>query len=302
MDRISFTTRFDYMMNNIHIEKLLSSIPSGRCSLNQNKCKEYIHLASQIDPSLGKAVEIILENTTYVSIYDLRENIRRSVESFKSSIGDTPYVILVDQGKDNSARRFNSEHLMLVFTWDILKQTNLRGIYDYQDEIPENISTAMWIDDCIYTGGNATEIISRQHKGIDTYERTFGNTPRFKDIHIVVAYASPHKERLLDEFPYMEFHFHIGQQIPLYTDICNIDIYDYFFSWDEKPMIYFDHKIASMDSTFSHIYMGQVPQRKLTEEEKHGDRYVCIGSDIGYLTSEIPSRSIILTLESLFYS
>ena len=293
MDGILFLARFRNMLLS---PDQLSFDDSLSCALDRDKCKRYIEIASHVDPLLGNAVKVILDNTTYVSHEDLRRSIREAAESFVLSIGDTPYVILVDNSGDNPDRRFNSEHLMIYWTWDILEKTNLQGIYHYQDDIPSHISIAMWIDDCLYTGGNASEIMSRQYRG----EYNDGGA-RFDTIHIVLGYSSRHNQRIIEEYLSISLIFHIGVSIPLYTDICCIPIEDYYFSWDQKPMIYFDHKIAFMDSTFSHIYDGKIPDRKLTEEEKMNDRFISVGWDIGPLPINMISRDIIHRLESLFY-
>jgi hypothetical protein len=86
----------------------------------------------------------------------------------------------------------------------------------------------------------------------------------------------------------------------LYGEECNI-LYDYYWAGTKLPPLYFDHKIASLNSTYEAIYKGVVPSRPFTEEELNSAPSFIPGPTINLLKST-PSRSIIVQLSQCHQS
>jgi hypothetical protein len=217
-----------------------------------------------------EAIKVILDNTKYVDFKTMENTIRKVVQLSLNAIGGKEYYIIV-----YSTEILDSSWLMLLMAWDIIRKSNLQGIYTYTTA-PKD-ATLLSIDDALYSGGNTMGMLEdlAEHQG---------------KIHIVLGYSTSNLTEVVNQYPQLDITFHIGQMVPLYNEIAPVPLEDIYPEYDlsgHKAMLYFDHKLASDASTYKDIYLGWCPVGE-GKYEKRWDEMVSV------------TRSIIYTLKYLY--
>ena len=252
----------DHVVHNLHTVNLalfydyLTAHPpvvnnDGQCSFNPFCVKRYLLELQRVNEILATEVERLIKQTRYVSHSEFVTVLNRTFDIFEQRIGTQPFTLVY------SNSMINSEQLCTFLLWTRLKRLNLIKIQPSDQPITTDL--ALWIDDCSYSGGNMSSVV----------DEFVQNNEVSKQIYLVVAFATPFV--LYDGFfgshwP-AESHIIYGELIPRYCETNGGIISQYFWTDDTKSPIYFDHKIASPESTFNYIYFGLIPTRPLTLDE-----------------------------------
>jgi hypothetical protein len=228
------------------------------------KVKEYLDKLEGVDREF---IYDLLDATTYVTKENFFPSVYESFDKFKQHIQDKPFYI------DLAMDKIGSEHWLTYILWPELRQMN------YSKHLVKNV---LIIDDAVYTGTNVfgrIDEISYNNKGVEF------------NFHLVIPYLNRDGAKfLLDECKLKKVNCYFHSSYYIYPPL---DFYKYYtnpnkelrerfgvslkFDLPVENMIalYFDHKVAAPESTFSSIYLhGRLPD----------------GSSYGSLFKKNPSR------------
>ena len=303
LDRVNERAFLRLCLYELTYQKSIGLVPetAGKCEFDPVKVDQYISALSGVDIDLAEVVKGIIQRTTYLSFDAVQQLLQQAMESFILAIGDKPFAVVV---YDNN--RYGSEQWIIQLAWPLLRTLAIQGIYDY-DEL-HSWTTSVWIDDAVYSGGNLMEILSQQalRRWAETGE-AIGSVNQVPEIHLVLVAANrPTVQWQVDGEDGIINDSRIIPHVGLYVDPLgppdSIDREPSLvnrFLWHELYQIalYFDHKVASVQSTYRFIYEGAVPTRSLTDEELHGDPAPGPGYQLGWLMRVEPSRRVVEVLE-----
>lgn len=201
--------------------------------------------------------------------------------SFIQKIGNRPIYIFLD------GQKIGSEHWIIAILWPIIKTLNIQGfIYDEKSYIPEGDVELIMIDDCIYSGHRIMGLI-------DEFTYKVKNTHRFH-FHVITPFSCDTGiENINTLISYSNCKISIHTKGFIKNLINTIDlikfpipsIFEKIFQSSLFPLIYFDHKVAGISSTYPQIYIeGILPN----------------GDKMGTILRNLPSRERILELEALY--
>jgi hypothetical protein len=256
---------------------------SGKCNLDTNKVQQYLNRLQHIDLNLATSVEkVLFQRTTYIDHDHFLHLLNQGLDSFLAEHGtETPFdIVLTGDGQ-----RYSSEEYVVQLLWPKLRNLkNLNQIRYFETENPNPIAkTILWIDDGSYSGGNLMNMLEYAQK------------ESAQKVHIILAAIC---KTVNDNFvkPSQDFiSLHCSLEVGRIEDEI---ISRYFWTCYLAPSLYFDHKIASCNSTCKSVLeYGLVPDRPLTDEEYESDECYTPGVRMGHLTMNPPSRNIIEHLE-----
>lgn len=221
-----------------------------------------------------------------------------SFRLFKQFIAGRSFYLLLPNYK------IGSEHWITALLWSNLRDLNLHKIIIDSYDLPSqsHIYDIVIIDDALYTYNKIDDVIYTFSKisGMDN-DTESGKHFHF---HLLIPYVSrAGKKFIMDECHYRntrlsfnDIHcmaslgdlIDISSYYPIEPEQTLRDRFDVSLNLDlpiaDMPAIYFDHKVAAPESTFSSIYLeGKIP----------GDGYY------GSLFRENPFREKIQQLEAL---
>lgn len=258
-------------------------------SFDLQKVKSYLSLLRSPDDLF---VSSLLEATRYVKYDEFGSMLLKSFSNFMQNIETKDFYLVLD------SKSIGSEHWLAALLWPNLQSMNMTGIVDRT--LPsdhQGIANVVIIDDAIYTGTN-----------------TFGKIDEFVysssqmtnvgyHFHIIVPFVSVEGEKfILDECRArgVQCTFYAVERLPGLSALINKyyardseEILRQRFGISLKldlpianmPAIYFDHKVAAPESTFSSIYLeGRLPD----------------GSYFGSLFKVNPSRDKIEQLKMMY--
>jgi hypothetical protein len=192
--------------------------------------------------------ETILENTTYVPFDELITELTRIINEFLDVIRQEPCYIYLNR------RKFASTELMIIKIMHILDSTNLQGFVTDESIVPNGSQVAI-IHDASYSGTNLEATID----SLTYYNKNL-------KIHIIIPYISLF---MYDELPkrynLQMYSSNTLLSIDEYRSTMNKEpfpdyLYDRFQAQDNLDIhgqlpLYFDHAVASKDSSFPTIYL-----------------------------------------------
>jgi hypothetical protein len=256
---------------NLTLNKSWNMDPLDR-QLDDIKINEYLSLMDEPDNSF---IRELLNNTIYVPYIKFEEALFKSFYQFKEDIKSEEFYLML-------SNKIGSEHWLTALLWPHLKDMNIKNIIDEESELPiKNKYNILILDDAIYTGTNTFNKID-----IPTFNvlNKIGAETKNIDIifyfYIVIPFVSNVGYKfILDECNIrgVKCKFYNIVNIPSLGELVDINKYypedseqilrDKFsislkldLPISDMPAIYFDHKVAAPESTFSSVYLrGKLP-------------------------------------------
>lgn len=208
-------------------------------SLVTTKVDKYL---SQLQRADRRFVLSVVQHALYVPFDELLANLKQMVARFLEDIGEKEYYILLND------RKFASMALMLVKVYPLLDSSKFLFATNRCKLPPE--SHLLIVDDASYTGTNLCANID---------EVSFANPSL--TVHVAVPYVSQRIKKYLETTSKVRFYQPqlmssleelVGQSFPdeVYQRFEAVGVLDFH---DQIPL-YFDHCVASKDSSFPTIY------------------------------------------------
>ncbi len=238
-------------------------------SFDMNQVELFI---SKADPNVQDICRKIINNTQHISFEKFIMNFNKIINELLLFINkDRPIFILIDNdmGEDHT---FKSNYWLYNYVSSYIQfKTNnnceIKLIFNTENKLLQNEDTIIFIDDCIYSGSQMSDTISRME-----------NNNKLKlTYYILVPYISNKGfDLIVKEFNELENrNKYCELKIPtnynnliLINNILNKDelliLEQYYFkktSINNSYLIYFDHKLADTYSTITHFYLGIVPNK-----------------------------------------
>jgi hypothetical protein len=200
--------------------------------------------------------QTILDRTVYVTDDILTRELRRLAAEFVSKIGTSSYYIVIN------SRKFASDALMIIKCFDILDRHNFVGFITDDMNIPEG-SNIVIVDDASYSGNNLEATIE---------SISYINKPKIVKLHVLIPYISQFMYNALPKhYNVMMYDSHLIMTINEYRITIgkvpfDEDLFERFKAYDKLKIgdqipLYFDHTVASADSSFPTIYLkGIIPK------------------------------------------
>ena len=216
--------------------------------------------------------QTILERTVYISDPVLTDELTRITGEFLSVIGTRPYYVFLNRFK------FASTELMIIKVMALLMRANLVGFITDESIIPDGSNVAI-IDDASYSGNNLEAIV----ESISTL-----NKPRTVQCHVLIPYISQFMYEALPKLYNVKMYssnllFTVDEyQQSMGKEAFPDWLYQRFqaqekIEFHSQIPLYFDHAVASADSSFPTIYLrGIVPD----------------GMDYGKLIGHCPDQEV----------
>jgi hypothetical protein len=295
---------FDYTLN-----FNWDMVPIDR-SFDVNKVQGYLSLLTEPDFSFVKDV---LNKTTYVNYLEFKQALNQSFELFRKTARDEQFYLLLPTDK------IGSEHWLTALLWPQLRTMNCCQIINETPQLPlqNGIHNILIIDDAFYTGTNTYNKIDNLIFTLSEVLNIDNNNEagKYFNFHLVIPFMSTEgKKFLTDEcnFRHTQCNFYGIHYLPVLKELLDISKYypenseqilrDRFeislkleLPIADMPAIYFDHKVAAPESTFSSIYLqGKIPNIDLAQLYEYKD------GNYGSLFKVNPSREKIDELAGLF--
>lgn len=207
----------------------------------------------------------VIDNTVYISDFELDYKLKRSFEKFSHNIKNIPFYVFLNRMK------FASMGLMTVRLMHLINDLNFIGFVS-SNSLVENGTNVVVIDDASYSGNNLEAIID---------ELSYANIGKVINFHLVVPFISTFMYNY-----YTKLEHKSNSIVQLQTQIYNVypysintfrtineileekglekyqhDIFEYFNLEGELNLqipIYFDHAVAANTSTFKSIYLKEI--------------------------------------------
>lgn len=224
----------------------------GERSLIPFRVREYLALLPTADRAFA---ETVLSRTVYIPDNVLTSELIRIVNEFLLFIGDRPYYVFLNRHK------FASTELMIIKVIHLLNHSNLIGFVTDESVVPDGSHIAV-IDDASYSGTNLEGII-------DSLSYLNHNVT----IHVLIPYISKFMYDKLPELYNVQLYssstlltideYRLSQGEPAFPDFLyeRFQAIEYLDIHAQLPL-YFDHVVASPDSSFPTIYLqGIIPER-----------------------------------------
>lgn len=245
-------------------------------SFDNEKVEKYLSLLFEPDKSF---VEDIINKTRYVDFITFKRVLLNSLDKFKEEIGNEPFYLMLPTDK------IGSEHWLTALLWYELRTMNIIKIIDETPELSdENINNILIIDDAIYTGINTfNKIDNVTYKLGKTLGISHREAGKFIKFHFVIPFMSNEGSKfIIDNCIYLNCGYNMYgiYYLPGLKDLMNIKDYyagdyekilrerfsisiDFDTAIGDMPAVYFDHKVAAPESTFSSIYLwGKLPNSR----------------------------------------
>ncbi len=248
--------------NQIEVEEI------GKRSLNKEKTLLYLQQLSDEDYHF---VFTIIENTLYIPDNVLTEKLINLALEFLKNYRRKYYYIVLNRWKTESMV------LMIIKVFNILNTPYFKGFITDETILPEN-SRVLIIDDASYSGNN-----------LETYIDSISYINKTVNIHVLIPYISNFMFNVLPKtYSNVVKFFKSITVLKTINEIIKPEnikdyLYDRFEAVDklvdfhEQLLLYFDHTVASKDSSFPTIYLrGIIPGKK----------------DYGILINYLPNKSI----------
>jgi hypothetical protein len=260
---------FDYTLN-----FNWDMVPMDR-SFDPNKVQEYLSYLTEPDRSF---VQELLKKTTYVRYSEFKQALLQSLELFRQNIGNEPFYLMLPTDK------IGSEHWLVALLWSQLRTMNLCQIINEEPQLPlqDGIYNILIIDDALYTGTNTYNKIDSLIFTLAQALYINNNTDagKYFRFHLMIPFISTEGTKFIND----ECHFRHTQcnlygiyYLPALKELLDIlkyypqnseqilrDKFEILVKLDlpiaDMPAVYFDHKVAAPESTFSTIYLeGKIP-------------------------------------------
>lgn len=223
----------------------------GERSLIPFRVREYLNLL----PTDADRVfaETILSRTVYVPDNLLTNELTRITKELLILIGGRPYYVFLNR------RKFASTELMIIKVMHLLRDSNLIGFVTDESIVPDGSHIAV-IDDASYSGTNLEGIVD-----------SLSYLNRDPTIHVLIPYISKFMYDKLPELYNVQMYssntllsideYRLQQGESAFPDI----LYERFRAAEHLEIhaqlpLYFDHAVASPDSSFPTIYLqGIIP-------------------------------------------
>ncbi len=218
------------------------TLPPTDRSLCPEKCKTYLNSTKIIVDSVN-VVQVILENTRYITFQELYDKLRECIMIFLK-IYRQFNVYFPIKGK------IGSEHWLTVLMWKYIREGCMGVVVDHNSITLNNGLPVLIIDDCAYSG-------------ISTCDRIDDLQYNYNSVHnkivTVLPYYGTDSLYQARNFPHTDFV--LGESLVPYTQLpqlSNIDprklcLYTKTETTCAIP-VYFDHKIANNFGSFPKIY------------------------------------------------
>jgi hypothetical protein len=228
----------------------------GERGLVPSQVKDYLN--SFITDSDREFAEAVLLKTLYISDTQLTDELTRVAKEFVDFMDGQPYYIFLNRYK------FSSTELMTIKVMHIIKKSNWVGFVTDESILPNGSHVAI-IDDASYSGIN----LEAATESLITFNR-----PNNITIHAVIPYISKFMHNKLPELYNIRMY---SSNTFLTIDQCRVaegkpafpdSAYERFKAIDTVEFhsqlpLYFDHTVASPDSSFPTIYLqGIIPGRE----------------------------------------
>ena len=235
--------------------------------LSTNQINKFIKAA---DPSVREIAKKIFDNTVHVSFESFLARLNSNIYHL-ISISDVNRPIFVYMDKVYNYETKSNYWLYLYVKGFVSYITNdkkeVNIITNFNNSELKKGDKIVLIDDCIYSGTQMSETIS------DIY---IYNKESY-DFYLLVSYISiPGLYRVLDFFYLNEnlnnssitnakYQYLLKSTNSILTE-KEMDLMNRFYYvknlFNNKYMIYFDHKLADIVSTLTDFYLGIVPNKK----------------------------------------
>lgn len=270
-------------------------------SLDPNKIQAYLSLLTEPDKSF---ISDLLTKTTYIRYSEFKQALLQSFQAFTQAIGHQDFYLMLPTNK------IGSEHWLVTLLWSQLRKMNLRQIIDENCKLPlKGVTNILIIDDAIYTGNNTMgKIDGFTYFLAESLNMSQNEVGKYFKFHIVIPFITRFGTEAtlsLCKNNNTQCIIHGIYYLPEILSLMNIkkyypqidinkyrlDEYDILYQkfgieFLNMPAVYFDHKVASMISTFSTIYLeGRIPE----------------DGNYGPLFKVNPSREKIEELERLYH-
>lgn len=268
------------------------------------KVDKYLSLLNEPDKSF---VRDLINNTTYINYLQFKNALTRSFRLFMNNIGEDGFYLILPSDK------IGSEHWLTTLLWPQLRNLNIIKIIEQDDtSIFENFANQTYniliIDDAYYTATNTfVKIDNISYPLSEKLGKSREEIGKYFKFHILIPFISTEGTNfIVDECKLLDAQYIIYgiYYLPALKELLNIEKYypenseiilrDRFhislkldLPISNMPAVYFDHKVAAPESTFSSIYLeGTLPNNM----------------EFGSLFKLNPSREKIMELENLFIS
>ena len=248
-DELLFYANYDKLINEILNKR---DLLSGTHVIDPIKAELWI--SSQSTERRQMAARNLLDNTHYISFNQLFELSRKVIiELYKRIKGKDIYLYV---GIDEKSSQYFMSMIFIYFI-RLLGYDEPNIISNLHDNIQYlDGKTVINFDDCCYSGGQS------YHTSMDLYEIIKSNKI-YINYYLVFAVATEYALNILNNAEDLYWVKSLyGMKVPLLKSNFEtfeeyMDLYYYFSPYTETGTppanIYFDHKIASVNSTFSYV-------------------------------------------------
>jgi len=236
-------------------------------SLDKEAVKKFIAAA---DPSVQDICKKIIYNTDHISFEKFLTRINKLIKELLSKLDKDIRVIYCFLSYNLFTVKEKSNYWIYLYVINYIKKLTNDNIkvelVEKFDLLPENNANVILIDDCIYSGSQMSL----------TIEDIYINNKKNINFYLLVPYISNKGLKLIEDAFHRKLSLTINncklltfnntyyiKSINAYLtpeEIFKIgSFYDKIVNFNNKYMIYFDHKLADPVSTITHFYLGIVP-------------------------------------------
>ena len=229
---------------------------------NQENVKKFLQACSDEARPLAKK---IIDNTRHVSFEEMIKYLNKNIKDLNNFVNNTrPIFIFIDTSYKEKSNYWIYLYLKAYMKYKYpQRKIILISNPNLSNSKLENNDTLVFIDDCIYTG-------SQMYSNINKLNNINFNI----NIYILTTFISKEGEKLINSLNkntklHIIFNKYI-EYIPLINDYLTkkemliLEAYTYTLTfskeiYNNKYLIYFDHKLADYVSTIPLFYSGVVP-------------------------------------------
>jgi hypothetical protein len=198
---------------------------------------------------------VLLQNTTHITFKHLIHSIKNTIIKFEQII-DTEFYLFIPIIGSKPIEHKSNYWISKIFY--LLMKKKPISIITLFEELTDEMTNIILCDDAMYSGKQMSENF-----------RSLPASSRDKHIfHILCPFISQVSIKLLDSMKFRK-QFYFDELIKPFSDLYDQTIYksvtlnSMFSINDSRYPIYFDHRVADSQSSFSHLYeLGKVCNRE----------------------------------------
>lgn len=189
----------------------------------------------------------LLEVTVHITFDNLIDSIKRTIDKFELKIKDEPFYLFIPIIGDKPIKEKSNYWISKIFY--LLMNKKPIGIITSLGEIKDEMKDIIVCDDAIYSGTQMAQTFRIFNRDL-TDKHTF---------HILCPFISQLSKDTLNGMDQFKKKFYSDEIIKPFSDGGDSNVRDLFGMMPNNYPIYFDHRVADSQSSFTNVYeLGRV--------------------------------------------